>query len=121
MKLTILGLAGGAFALVAMPACAHHSFAMFDRGRTVTLQGTVNEFQWTNPHAWIMVTVSKGGQSQLWAVEMLGPTNLARQGWTQKTLGPGMPVTISIHPLRDGTHGGQFIGGTVPDGRRMGH
>ena len=53
MKLIILGLAGGAFALAAMPASAHHSFAMFDRGRTVTLQGTVNEFQWTNPHAWI--------------------------------------------------------------------
>jgi len=71
-------------------------------------------------HAWIMLTVAKEGQSQLWAVEMMGPGGLARQGWTQKTLEPGMPVTVSIHPLRDGTSGGQFVGATFPDGTRLG-
>jgi hypothetical protein len=75
---------------------------MFDRSQTVTLEGTVKEFQWTNPHAWIMLTVAKEGQSQLWAVEMMGLGGLARQGWNQKTLEPGMPVAVSIHPLRDG-------------------
>jgi hypothetical protein len=120
MRPAPLAFVSVAFAMSAMPAFAHHSFAMFERSRTLTVEGTVKEFQWTNPHAWIMLTVSKGGQSQLWAVEMLGPRNLARQGWTQKTLEPGMPVTISIHPLRDGTNGGEFIGATFPDGTRIG-
>ena len=75
-------LAGiAAAAVYAIPAVAHHSFAMFDAGQTTTLEGTVKEFQWTNPHAWIMVTVNKQGQAQDWAIEMNGPTGLVRQGW----------------------------------------
>jgi Family of unknown function (DUF6152) len=50
---------------------------MFDRIQTVALEGTVKEFQWTNPHSWIMLTVAKEGQSQLWAVEMMGPGGTA--------------------------------------------
>jgi hypothetical protein len=120
MKFRAIAAAGIAFALSAPPAFAHHSFAMFDPSQTVTLEGTVKEFQWTNPHAWIMLTVAKDGQPQLWAVEMMGPGGLAHQGWTQKTLEPGMPVTVSIHPLRDGTNGGQFVEVKLPDGTRMG-
>jgi hypothetical protein len=80
----------------------------------------IKEFQWTNPHVWIMLTVAKNGQSQLWAVEMMGPGGLAHQGWTQKTLEPGMPVTVSIHPLRDVRTAGQFVEVMLPDGTRMG-
>ena len=105
----------------AVPALAHHSFAMFDSGRTVTLEGTVKEFRWTNPHAVIMLTVAKAGQSRLWAVEMIGPGGLAREGWTQSTLNPGMRVKVSIHPLRDGSNGGQFVGATLPNGTHLGH
>ena len=48
------GLAVAALVLApAAPALAHHSFAMFDQSKIVTLEGTVHEFQWTNPHAWI--------------------------------------------------------------------
>jgi uncharacterized protein DUF6152 len=118
MKRTIPGLA--LFALSAMPAFAHHSFAMFDSSQTTTLEGTVKEFQWTNPHAWVMLTVAKDGQSQEWAIEMMGPGGLARQGWNSSTLMPGMPVKLLVHPLRDGTHGGQFMEITLPDGTQMG-
>ena len=124
MTFKALGIAGIAVALYATsaaPAFAHHSFAMFDSGRTVTLEGTVKEFRWTNPHAWIMLTVAKAGQSRLWAVEMIGPGGLARQGWTQSTLKPGMPVKVSIHPLRDGSNGGQFVEATLPNGTHLGH
>jgi Family of unknown function (DUF6152) len=80
------------------------------------------EFQWTNPHAWIFVMVpNHEGQLEQWAVEMGGPGQIARQGWTQKTLTPGMDVKLTIHPLRDGTNGGQFMGLTLPDGTQMGN
>ena len=72
---------------------AHHSFATFDAGRQVTLQGTVKEFQWTNPHAWVILTVDRNGRPEQWAIEMSGPAGLARLGWRPKTLTPGMPVS----------------------------
>jgi hypothetical protein len=106
--------------LFGAPAFAHHSFAMFDATQTTALEGTVKEFQWTNPHAWIMLTVLREGQAQEWAIEMNGPGGLARQGWRPKTLTPGMPVKMSIHPLKDGSNGGQFLEVTLPDGTQMG-
>jgi hypothetical protein len=120
MKFKAFALAGVAAAMFAAPALAHHSFAMFDAEKTTTIAGTVKEFQWTNPHAWIMLTVDKQGQPEQWAVEMGGPNNLVRQGWKPKTLTPGMPVTLTIHPLRDGTNGGQFMEVKLPDGTVMG-
>ena len=121
MTLKSLGLAGIAVAIYASPAFAHHSFAMFDANQTTALEGSVKDFQWTNPHAWIMLTVAKDGQAeQQWAIEMAGPIGLARQGWRPKTLTPGMPVKVLIHPLRDGTNGGQFMEVTLPDGTVLG-
>jgi hypothetical protein len=122
MKVKSLGLTGIAIAMSAMPAFAHHSFAMFDAEKKVTLEGTVKEFQWTNPHSWILMTVSDAqGQPEQWAIEMGGPSGLARQGWVPKTLTPGMKVKTVIHPLRDGTAGGQFMAITLPDGTEMGN
>ena len=120
MKTTELGLAGAGLVLSAFPVVAHHSFAMFDRSHTMTLEGTVREFQWSNPHASIMLAVTREGQSQLWVVEMMGPGGLARQGWTQNTLTPGMRVRLLIHPLREGGKGGQFVGAILSDGKRLG-
>jgi hypothetical protein len=121
MRLKILGLAGVAAALLAVPALAHHSFAMFDATRTVELKGTVKEFQWTNPHSWLQVNVpdDKGAMHE-WSLEMGSPGGLARTGWRPKTVVPGDKVTVSIHPLKDGTHGGQLLTVVLPDGKVMG-
>ena len=121
MRLKALGLAGLAGALCAIPAAAHHSFAMFDAGKLLTVAGTVKEFQWTNPHAFILMMVSNSeGQVEQWSIEMGGPGGLARQGWVPKTLRPGMSVSVVMHPLREG-HGGQFLAVTLPDGTQMGN
>jgi Family of unknown function (DUF6152) len=101
-------------------AQAHHAFARFDSEREVTLQGTVKEFQWTSPHAWIMLTVDRNGRPQEWSIEMNGSSGLAREGWQPRTLTPGMAITATIHPLRDGTNGGQFLNITLPDGTVFG-
>jgi hypothetical protein len=122
MKVRALAVAGiAAVAVYAVPAVAHHSFAMFDASKTVTLEGSVKEFQWTNPHAWIVLNVAnQQGQAEQWAIELNGPSGLARDGWKPKTLTPGMSVSVTIHPLRDGTNGGQFLNVKLPDGSQMG-
>ena len=122
MKLNALGLAGIAVAMSAIAAIAHHSFAMFDAQKSMTLEGTVKEFQWTNPHSWILLMVDNAeGKAEQWAIEMGGPAGLARQGWRPKTLTPGMKVKTVIHPLRDGANGGQFMAVTLPDGTQIGN
>jgi Family of unknown function (DUF6152) len=114
--------AGAAFMALSGAALAHHSFAMFDADQKTTLAGTVKEFQWVNPHAWIFLMIpDHAGQLEQWAVEMGGPGQIARQGWTANTLTPGMDVKVTVHPLRDGTNGGQFVGLTLPDGTQLGN
>ena len=121
MKLKALGLTGIAVAVCAIPAAAHHSFAMFDAGKRITVAGVVKEFQWTNPHSFILMAVANGeGQVDQWSIEMGGPAGLARQGWVPKTLRPGMNISVIMHPLREG-HGGQFLAVTMPDGTQLGN
>jgi hypothetical protein len=108
--------------LTASSALAHHSFAMFDQSKTVTIQGTVKDFRWTNPHVFIQVMVKNDqGVDEEWSIEMTSPEHLVRTGWKPGTLKPGDKVTLNIHPLRDGTiKGGQYLNGTGPDGPLIG-
>lgn len=98
-------------------AYAHHSFAMFDQSRQLPLTGTVHDFQWTNPHAFIDLDVPNGaGGTDVWKVELNSPNNLKRQGWHSHTMRPGDRVTVVINPLRDGQKGGLFVSVTLPNG-----
>jgi hypothetical protein len=101
--------------LTAAPAFAHHSFAMFDREKSVTLEGAVKEFQWTNPHCWVqlMVLDPATGQQVEWSLEGLGPNGLSRQGWTRTSLKPGDLAVIVMHPMLDGKPGGELVTVTV--------
>jgi hypothetical protein len=118
MKLKALVLATIGMAALAAPALAHHSFAMFDSTKNVTLDGTVKEFEWTNPHSWIRITVSdNAGTAREWAIEMNSPAQNAQRGWKSDTLRPGDKVTLVIHPLRDGARGGQFMSAKFADGK----
>src|SRR3979411_2665943 len=122
MKFKALGLAGIAIAMYTIPAFAHHSFAMFDADKKMTLEGTIKEFQWTNPHSWILINVpNAAGQPEQWAIELGAPGVLAHQGWGPNPLPPGMKFTAWIHPLKDGTHGGQYMAVTLPDGTVKGN
>ena len=62
---------------------------MFDQRKIMTLEGTVTEFQWTNPHAFIEIDVPAGGATQHWSIELNSPNNLKRQGWTRTALKRG--------------------------------
>jgi hypothetical protein len=102
-------------------AAAHHSTAMFEPEKRVTLRGTVAAFQWTNPHAWIQVTVQDpDGKSADWSFECGSPNTLSRQGWKPSTLKPGDAVTVVANPMKDGTNAGLMYTVTLADGRVLG-
>jgi hypothetical protein len=108
-----LGVAA-AVLTIAVPAVAHHSFAMFDPGKVVTLNGTVKEFRWVNPHVSLFVLASRpGGATELWSVEITSPGNLTRLGWSRKSFKAGDKVVVEVNPLRDGQKGGGFRKATL--------
>ena len=105
-------------ALAALPASAHHSFAMFDQKKVMTLEGTVKEFQWTNPHSFIEIDVpGQGGRTTHWSIELNSPNNLKRQGWSRTSLKPGERITLRMAPLRNGNPGGLFLDLRKADGK----
>jgi hypothetical protein len=96
-------LAAAVFVVTAGLAVAHHSGAMFDEKKEVTLSGVVKEFQYTNPHSWLLVDV-KGADGKVvtWGFEAEGPSTLLRAGIRRSDFAPGTAVTITGHPMRDG-------------------
>ena len=103
------------------PAGAHHSFAMFDRDRTVTVAGTVKTLQIINPHGWLRILVSgPGGSQDEWSIELGGPFQIKTMGLSESAVHAGDKITVQIHPFRDGSYGGQFVSATLPNGQVIG-
>jgi hypothetical protein len=102
-------------------AVAHHSFAAFDRDTSVILTGTVREFQWTNPHAWIqlLATDDEGAEVE-WSIECGSPNMMARHGWKSRTLQPGDKVALVMHPMTNGEPAGSLVSVTLADGQVLG-
>ena len=121
MKFSALGLGAVAVAALSAPATAHHSFAMFDADKTVTMTGVVKEFEWSNPHVWLRLMVEdQGGAARQWAMEMGAPAQQTRVGWKPDSVKPGDKITITMHPLKDGARGGQFVSAVLPNGQTLG-
>ena len=121
MNLKAVSLIAIAVAAFTAPAIAHHSFAMFDDTKTVTLSGTVKEFEWVNPHSWLRVMVNdeKTGKAALWALELSSPSRLVTMGMHADSVKPGDMVSVTFHPMKDGTRGGQFMQATLPGGKQI--
>ena len=83
--------------LVAPTAFAHHSAAMFDSTKTVTLEGSIERYEWANPHVYIHLASSSG----VWIVEAGSPSMMQRAGWTPDSFAVGDAVTIDVNPARD--------------------
>ena len=116
MRLKPIAAVFACLVTIATAAGAHHSFAMFDRNKVVTLTGTVAEFRWVNPHAALFLRVDKSDDGDtFWAIEMTSPSNLKRRGWTRTTLKQGDRVSVEINPLRDGRLSGGFRIATLLD------
>jgi hypothetical protein len=93
---------------------AHHSVAMFDFSRSLTIDGTLKELRWVNPHVSLLIfgITQANGEPTDWLLETTSPGVLARLGWSRTSLKPGDRVRAQIYPLRDPEqHGGTL--GTV--------
>lgn len=109
-----------AAAAITQSASAHHSPVMFDQGRTVTLEGTVRQFQWTNPHCYIQLLVEEGGRRTEWSMEMGAPVYLYNRGWRPSTLKAGDRIKVTAAPLRNGGNGGLVLTAESLDGKTLG-
>ena len=104
--------------LLAPPARAHHSFAMFDNDHQIKITGTVTKFDWQNPHIYIFATGGEAGKEpKAWTIEGASPGILNRIGWKFNIVKVGDKVTMIIAPLRSGEPGGLLKEITLPDGR----
>jgi hypothetical protein len=111
---------GIAAALDSGTALAHHSFAMFDTTKQVTLKGAVKEFQWTNPHIFLELTVAGENGSENWSIEGASPNMLFRIGWKPDSIKVGDQLTVVFNPLRNGGRGGSYVYATLPNGQVLG-
>ena len=96
---------------------AHHSAAAFDAGTQKVISGTVQRFNWTNPHTWVWLDVpNEQGGVDTWGIEGMSPNYLARRGWTKSTVKPGDKLSITIRPMKDGQKGGMWMSAKRPNG-----
>lgn len=110
----------GGLLAVATQAWAHHSAVMFDDQSEVTLTGVVKEFQYTNPHSWLLVDVTNDdGSVTTWGFEAEGPSTLMRAGIRPSDLKPGTELTITGHPMKDGRPAAAWIDATRADGKKF--
>lgn len=97
---------------------AHHSHTYYADSGDIVVEGTVQEFDWRNPHSWIKILVrdEESGEVIEWAFEGRSPGELTRQGWTPDSLAPGDEVAVRFRPLRNGGNGGLLRAVTLADG-----
>ena len=117
MKASLIGLFSLGALAAAAPAFAHHSGAMFDNAKSVTVTAVVKVLQWTNPHGWVIaVTPGADGKPEEWGFELSAINIIARKGWSHDVVKPGDKVVITAHPMRDGTKAGLLQTLTLPSG-----
>ena len=116
----IASLAAVALIGVALEAATHHSGAMFDDKKEVTVTGVVKEFQYTNPHSWLIVDVTNAdGSVTTWGFEAEGPSTLTRAGIRKSDFAPGTKLTITGHPMKDGRPAAAWMNATREDGKQF--
>lgn len=114
-----IGLLASVLALsAAPPAWSHHSHAMFDHAKEVSVTGTVTEFVFRNPHVFLYVDAkTDSGEVVKYWVEMSNIPNMIKRGIVQSTFKPGDLVTVRLNPLKDGRPGGNYLTITAADGK----
>lgn len=120
MKHRLAAALGGVCVLVSGAVQAHHSYGMFDRDNEKTIQGVVQEFEWTNPHSRLLVlsTDAKGAPAT-WTIEIGPPGQLVRTGWKRNSVKRGDKIDVLINPLKDGSPGGRLLMVTLSDGEKL--
>ena len=117
----VLLLSIAVIASVAVPARAHHSATMFESEKTITVEGVVKQFQFTNPHSWLLVDVKdKNGKVTTWGFEAEGPSTLQRAGIRPSDFAAGTKLKITGRPMKDGSPAAIWVDAVrVTDGKRF--
>ncbi len=106
--------------IVAVPAFAHHSFAAFAGGKTLTVNGTVTQWTWANPHCLLKFDVmTDSGEVVHWVAESQAPVNMIDAGWRKNDLKPGDEVTVTVRQANNGRPIGRIDRVVLADGRRL--
>ena len=106
--------------LGAIPGWAHHSGTMFEETKEITVTGVVTEFQYTNPHSWLLIEVKgNDGKTTTWGFEAEGPSTLTRVGIHPSDFKAGTKVTMTGHPMKDGRPAATWIKAVRADGREF--
>ena len=109
-----------ACSLGAIPGWAHHSGTMFEETKEITVTGVVTEFQYTNPHSWLLIEVKgSDGKTTTWGFEAEGPSTLTRAGIHPSDFKAGTKVTMTGHPMKDGRPAATWIKAVRADGREF--
>jgi hypothetical protein len=104
----------------ALTVAAHHSSTMFDKTKTVTVEGVVTKWELTNPHSWLHVEVKdKNGKSVVWGFEAEGPSTLQRSGIKPSDFKVGTKLKISGNPMRNGEPAAIWLEATREDGKKF--
>ena len=107
-------------AVAGAPVFAHHSFAMYDHSRTVTIKGEVTKFQWTNPHGYLELDVKqKDGTVRHFTCEMTSINMMTRLGWRSNMIKAGDQVVATVAPLLNGDPAGLLLDVVLPSGRKL--
>lgn len=104
----------------ALPVLAHHSGTMFDHEKEVVYEGVVKEFQYTNPHSWLIVDVTNDdGTVTTWGFEAEGPSRIRQSGIRKGDFPPGTKIKITAHPMKDGRPAGAWTHAVREDGKEF--
>ena len=114
--ISVFALAVGLLS-VSMPLLAHHETAVFDTDKTLTLKGSVTEWDWSNPHCLLQFDVkNESGQSVHWIAETQNPANMVYAGFGKASFKPGDEVTVTLEPVKNGRPLGLLVQVVLPDG-----
>ena len=99
---------------------AHHSFAVYDNSRSVTLKGVVTKWQWTNPHAYLELDVpDAAGAMKHYVLEGTSINIMIRGGWRSNMIKVGDHVTAVAAPTLNGDSTGLLLEVTLVTGEKI--
>jgi hypothetical protein len=118
VKHTLIALITAATLIAAAPVAAHHGAATFDTGKELTMEGTVTEWVWSNPHCFLKFDVTeKDGTVRHWTVETSNPPDMVNRGWSRRSFKGGEKVKVVVEPVKSGNPVGRLLTVTFADGK----